>query len=57
MAGDDGTFKIWSEDNLVVFEANFGDGPAIVTDGYAGWSVTARPKMIGIVEWKGRNPE
>lgn len=50
------TFRIWSIDNTISFQANFGDGAAIVTEGYAGWSVTARPKDVGVVDWQGRNP-
>jgi nucleoid-associated protein YgaU len=53
---DDGRFLIWSEDNRIKFNANFGDGPAIVTEGYAGWQVVSRPKDVGITTWQGRNP-
>lgn len=45
--------------NLVTgenFKANFGDGPALVTEGYGGWRVINRPREVGIVEWEGRNP-
>jgi hypothetical protein len=51
---DDGRFLIWSEDNRIKFNANFGDGPAIVTEGYAGWQVVSRPKDVGITTWQGR---
>jgi hypothetical protein len=49
-------FTITSLDDGTVFVANFGDGPAIVVDGYGGWQVVSRPKDIGLVEWQGRNP-
>lgn len=51
-----GSFAIWSEDGLITFTSNFGDGPAIVTEGYAGWDVVDRPKEVGITVWKGRKP-
>lgn len=52
----DGKFSIWSEDNLIRFTSFFGDGAAIVTEGYAGWQVITRPKDVGITVWLGRNP-
>lgn len=52
----DGTFKIWSLDKRIVFESNLGDGPAIVTEGYAGWQIVQRPKEVGLTVWQGRNP-
>lgn len=52
----DGTFDIWSEDNTIRFTSNFGDGPAIVTEGYAGWQVISVPKSVGVTVWQGRNP-
>jgi hypothetical protein len=51
-----GKFKIWSDDKRIVFTSHFGDGAAIVTEGYAGWQVVARPKEIGLTVWQGRNP-
>lgn len=51
-----GTFLIKTEDNKVRFKSHFGDGPAIVTEGYAGWQITQRPKDVGITTWAGRNP-
>lgn len=39
-----------------VFRATFGDGAPLVVDGYGGWTVTNRPRDIGITEWIGRNP-
>jgi hypothetical protein len=56
MPGADGTFRIWSIDGSIVFDSNFGDGPAIVTEGYAGWQVVQRPKEVGLTVWQGRNP-
>jgi hypothetical protein len=56
MTGVDGMFKIWSIDKTVTFDSNFGDGPAIVTEGYAGWQVVQRPKEVGLTVWQGRNP-
>src|SRR4051794_30422300 len=50
------TFTIASVEDGTKFTANFGDGGAIVTEGYAGWQVTPRPREVGIVEWQGRNP-
>lgn len=52
----DGRFSIWSEDKLIKFTSYFGDGPAIVTEGYAGWQVVSRPREVGITVWQGRNP-
>lgn len=43
-------------DEGTLFTCDFGDGPAIVTEGYAGWRVTDRPREIGVTEWAGRNP-
>lgn len=52
-----GTFIIRTDDKADIrFEADFGDGAPIVTDGYGGWSVVTRPKNIGFTEWQGRNP-
>lgn len=52
-----GSFIIRTDDQKDIrFEANFGDGAPLVTDGYGGWTVTARPKNIGFTEWAGRNP-
>lgn len=56
MTGIDGTFKIWAEDKSVTFTSYFGDGPALVTEGYAGWQIEQRPKDVGVTVWKGRNP-
>jgi hypothetical protein len=50
------TFFFESQEDNTRFTAYFGDGAAIVTDGYGGWSVTGRPKNIGLTEWQGRNP-
>jgi len=50
------SFVIKSLEDGTTFEAFFGDGAAIVTEGYAGWQVVNRPKDIGLVEWQGRNP-
>lgn len=49
-------FTIQSADKKITFKALFGDGSPMITDGYGGWDVTQRPKEIGIVEWRGRNP-
>lgn len=49
-------FAIQSTDELITFVGYFGDGSPMITDGYGGWDVVQRPKEIGIVEWKGRNP-
>lgn len=49
-------FTIRSERDGTTFRAFFGDGAPLITDGYAGWQITARPKEIGITEWIGRNP-
>lgn len=51
-----GAFTIQSEDGKIKFQAYMGDGAAMVVEGYAGWEVSSRPRDIGIVEWRGRNP-
>lgn len=51
-----GSFYIQSIDEGTIFRSELGDGPAVVTEGYAGWKVTDRPREIGITEWAGRNP-
>lgn len=56
MPPDINTFVIRSETPEVVFRAFFGDGAALVVDGYGGWSVVNRAKDVGITEWVGRNP-
>jgi LysM repeat protein len=50
------TFTIRSDSPKISFMGEMGDGPALVTDGYGGWEVVARPQEIGITEWAGRNP-
>jgi LysM repeat protein len=50
------TFTITSQRDDTTFRAYFGDGSPIITDGYGGWQVTARPKEVGLTEWIGRNP-
>jgi LysM repeat protein len=50
------SFSITSNNPDIRFVAQFGAGPAVITDGYGGWEVKARPKEIGITEWVGRNP-
>jgi len=50
------TFEIASTDDTISFKAFFADGSPMVTDGYGGWEVVARPREIGILQWKGRNP-
>lgn len=52
----DQIFYITSEEDGTSFHASFADGAPIVTEGYAGWQVVARPRMVGITEWQGRNP-
>lgn len=49
-------FSITSSDPDIKFIADFGDGSPLVTDGYGGWQIMARPKDVGITEWIGRNP-
>jgi hypothetical protein len=49
-------FTIVSTEDKTTFQATFGDGSATVTEGYGGWTVTARPRDVGITEWRGRNP-
>jgi hypothetical protein len=49
-------FTITNLETGAKFVAQFTDGPAIVTEGYAGWQVVPRPREIGVVEWQGRNP-
>lgn len=56
MPPDVNTFVLRSDHPDVVFRAFFGDGAALVVDGYGGWSVVNRAKDIGITEWVGRNP-
>lgn len=51
-----GQFYIQSSEDSTLFASFFGDGAAIITEGYAGWNVIERPRDIGIVEWQGRNP-
>lgn len=53
---DISTFIIRSLEDGTAFVAYFGDGAPLVTDGYGGWQITARPKEIGLTEWIGRNP-
>lgn len=50
------TFVIHNEVTGENFKANFGDGPALVVEGYGGWKVVNRPREVGIVEWEGRSP-
>src|SRR5215467_369400 len=50
------TFIIQAQDKSITFEGTFGDGAPIVTEGYAGWTIEARPKEVGVTEWQGRNP-
>jgi LysM domain len=50
------SFKITSIFDGTVFEANFADGAAIMTEGYAGWQIVNRPRDVGLTEWVGRNP-
>lgn len=49
-------FGIQSVEDFTTFISDFGDGAPLVVDGYGGWTVTTRPKEIGIAEWAGRNP-
>lgn len=49
-------FTITSISDGTVFKANFADGSAIVTEGYAGWQIVNRPRDVGLTEWVGRNP-
>lgn len=53
---DVNSFRIDSNDPDITFRAKFGDGAPLVIDGYGGWTVTQRPRNIGITEWVGRNP-
>jgi len=50
------TFTISSNDPDITFRAFFGDGPAVITDGYGGWTVQSRAKDVGYTDWQGRNP-
>jgi len=52
----DNIFTITSQEDGTRFQASFGDGAPLVTDGYGGWQVVNRPKAVGVVEWQGRNP-
>lgn len=38
------------------FSVRLGEEVPKVTDGYAGWVVTQRPRLRGLTEWKGNNP-
>lgn len=49
-------FTIEDVDGQFKFQADFADGPAVVTEGYGGWKITSRPRDVGITEWAGRNP-
>jgi hypothetical protein len=49
-------FTITSLESDAVFKSYFGDGAALVVDGYGGWTVEGRPKNIGLTVWEGRNP-
>jgi hypothetical protein len=49
-------FTIVDVDEQFRFQADFADGPAIVTEGYGGWKITSRPRDVGLTEWAGRNP-
>lgn len=52
----DQIFYITSEEDGTSFHASFADGAPLVTEGYAGWQIVARPRMVGLTEWQGRNP-
>lgn len=45
-----------SNDPQITFRSEYGTGPPLVSDGYGGWEVVARPRDIGLTEWQGRNP-
>ena len=49
-------FRLTSLESDQIFKAYFGDGAALVIDGYGGWEVEGRPKNIGLTVWAGRNP-
>lgn len=36
-------------------ECHLGDGPAVITDGYGGWSQVTRPRNKALTQWDGVN--
>lgn len=51
-----GTFLIRSFDPDMTLRGEIGPRGARPIDGYGGWAITGRPKMLGLTEWGGRNP-
>lgn len=43
-------------DESNAFSCRLGNDVPRVTDGYAGWAITQRPRQRGLTEWKGNNP-
>jgi hypothetical protein len=41
---------------ILTFVSLLGDTAPRITDGYGGWSVVARPRDVGLLEWTGVNP-
>lgn len=50
-----GTIQFVYERHSPKVETHMGDGPAVITDGYGGWSQVSRPRTKAMTQWDGGN--